>query len=288
MWTCTRAPCASFMARATGHGCSSSPRGWCTRCRHGSRRCGARRAGPCRQRRAVLPVRASGNADAGLRHLSLGGMDVVLRLRVMAWGGTPFCWHDFRRTVAGRALDSGATVEAVQRHLGHASAAQTLAYTRQRDSLEQSGTVADMLASPFEQYNRQAVPRCALPGHSLVPPQRPGRRLRPSQATSHGVTGLLPGHAQAPRALRTKPRAAGSRHRGLASRDGRQRWCLSKALSELKSWPQARQPASAPRGSLTTGASWSCVGSPPAAGRGGDGASCVAPGQSSPPETPPG
>jgi hypothetical protein len=125
-------------------------------------------------------------------------------------------------------------------------------------------------------------------GIRLSPPQRPGRRLRPSQATSHGVTGLLPGHAQAPRALRTKPRAAGSRHRGLASRDGRQRWCLSKALSELKSWPQARQPASAPRGSLTTGASWSCVGSPPAAGRGGDGASCVAPGQSSPPETPPG
>jgi integrase len=88
--------------------------------------------------------------------LTQAGIDIVLRRRVAAWVAQdpttrkPWTWHDWRRTVAGRALDSGASVEQVQRHLGHATAMQTLAYVRDRDALEKSAAVADLMPSPFQ------------------------------------------------------------------------------------------------------------------------------------------
>jgi integrase len=100
-------------------------------------------------------IHPSGVVASDSPRLSRAGIDVVLRRRVAAWVAVdpatrrPFIWHDWRRTVAGRALDSGASVEQVQRHLGHASAVQTLAYVRERDALAKSEAVADMMPSPF-------------------------------------------------------------------------------------------------------------------------------------------
>jgi site-specific recombinase XerC len=79
---------------------------------------------------AVFCVIGKGGHIQHARHLSTTALHKRLTLRAAAAGVADVNWHDFRRTVAGDLLDSGADISVVAQLLGHASVTTTQRYDR--------------------------------------------------------------------------------------------------------------------------------------------------------------
>ncbi len=87
---------------------------------------------------------------------------------VRALGLAPFTPHNFRDTAASLAVSAGANVKAIQRMLGHASAAMTLDVY--------SGLFADDLDRVAQRLHAAAVDHCVVagpvPGRSTLAKRR--------------------------------------------------------------------------------------------------------------------